>query len=1114
MKDNEDNASSHSEFLIPPPISDDDDFDEDKFNFELVENLFNNLGTFRTTFFVKFEEAKKLKIEVTPLVIAAARGKHQAVKNILAEEKQSWDERVAQHSMAFFIASQEGHLKIMQTLVESRDKEQISQLLKTRQGPFNQTPLLVASWKGRLPVVEYLLELGADLNEKDSTEQNVLHLAAAIGECDLIKDLLERDPSLRDKRDTHHRAPLLIASWFGRKSAIEALHESGVTMEALDENSCTVLHLSVAAGSLECVQYVLDQKPDLLDKRAKYKDTALIMAADFGYSNLVEFLLPKKPDCTIARSDEKTALHMAAQNGHLDIVKSLLRKDRTPLEMRDENKDTPLCLASYNGNFDIVEHLLEQGASPAARGEKGQTALHMAAEKNFPTIARALIDRQKSILNLQDDENRSALIIAVLFGNLQVVEILTQSKADHTIQDKNGETALQVAAQHGNLEITQHLLDNCSVDIGKILELENFKNHTPIVTAVRARKGNIVDYLTGKGANIQHRSKDGRDMLTNAYLEENDVFHDDPNSMASIIESLLEKGVEITPDNDGRNVLHHACYEGTHEVIRAILKWPIDHLDISLTRQQAAAVTAAILATDKFGDTPLADAIAKEKILVILEFLNSKIWFPDSPCTEIPFLCPEEDVESLAGLLLKFLGPDCKFTTQDQEEFQKYREAVLYWAILNGQEYLISKLLKENTDPSQEKIRNTSLIHVAALGGQTKIVQSMLDCKIGSLAFQLDVGEGNVTILHLAVKHKYTGLVLTILERLTHMRSAVTQIKNDFPHPTKHHDPWLSAILQATENDETPLSLAAFGGTDAHRDIEDHLWKYLQGCIEDPQKFFSLPLTEEAQRILEVAAQVEPPREETYLRGVLKGLGTPAGCGDPPKDDNTLYLAVYHRCATVIWWLLSNGGYTSEVDIKKCLEISSSLNRTTDRDWLDNIVDDLLRDPPPVQKHRGRRDDHHEPRFATPISHRTEIEGSIVDLAVDDEQEITFSFKYRPISEIVYTDGPQKIMRVTKDRDIRSLKEKLTARNDRLGTVEASGSKTRSSSQQRSRMDPNVSGQISTKELRKEGTEKQRGDHEKEKYVQHGLRWIHIPVNNVSLAAFVCYADGLQSILG
>ncbi len=43
------------------------------------------------------------------------------------------------------------------------------------------TPLLNAAWRGFVPIVQLLLQHGADINATDNTQENALHKAASTG---------------------------------------------------------------------------------------------------------------------------------------------------------------------------------------------------------------------------------------------------------------------------------------------------------------------------------------------------------------------------------------------------------------------------------------------------------------------------------------------------------------------------------------------------------------------------------------------------------------------------------------------------------------------------------------------------------------------------------------------------------------------------------------------------------------------------------------------------------------------------------------------------------------------------------------------------------------------
>lgn len=56
-----------------------------------------------------------------------------------------------------------------------------------------------ATWWGQLPLVEYLVEQGADLNTKDIFDQTLIHAAAWNGDLKLVKFFFEKGLALEEK---------------------------------------------------------------------------------------------------------------------------------------------------------------------------------------------------------------------------------------------------------------------------------------------------------------------------------------------------------------------------------------------------------------------------------------------------------------------------------------------------------------------------------------------------------------------------------------------------------------------------------------------------------------------------------------------------------------------------------------------------------------------------------------------------------------------------------------------------------------------------------------------------------------------------------------------------
>lgn len=138
------------------------------------------------------------------------------------------------------------------------------------------------------------------------------------------------------------------------KRSLSKLTNTG-TPERPSYNEITPLHISCAAGSLECVD-------ELLEKKAA-------------------------PD---VRNDYyETPLHIASFRGDVEIIRSLL-KAGADINAIDYEKNTPLHNTCQDGQLEAAILLLGAGARTDIQNMTGLTALEWAEEKGYVEIVEAL----------------------------------------------------------------------------------------------------------------------------------------------------------------------------------------------------------------------------------------------------------------------------------------------------------------------------------------------------------------------------------------------------------------------------------------------------------------------------------------------------------------------------------------------------------------------------------------------------------------------------------------------------------------------------------------------------------------------------------------------------
>jgi len=147
---------------------------------------------------------------------------------------------------------------------------------------------------------ELARELAAARSDLDVFE------AAAIGDVDRLRALLDEDPSLATAWSDDGFTPLHFAAFFGHPAAARLLAERGADLEACSTNEqfaldARPLHSAAAAGEREVCEVLLDAGADVnAVQHGGY--TALLEARQSGNEELAQLLLERGADPT-ARLD-------------------------------------------------------------------------------------------------------------------------------------------------------------------------------------------------------------------------------------------------------------------------------------------------------------------------------------------------------------------------------------------------------------------------------------------------------------------------------------------------------------------------------------------------------------------------------------------------------------------------------------------------------------------------------------------------------------------------------------------------------------------------------------------------------------------------------------------
>ena len=159
-----------------------------------------------------------------------------------------------------------------------------------------------------------------------------------------------------------------------------------------------------------------------------------------------------------------TPLHYSVFRDNYEITKIIIDEIKKGFGMssnkisnfineRTNEGYTALHYAVGNGNIEILELLKQHGAKFEAVTNLGKNVVHIAAEKNKPTMLIHLILNEALDIFCLDENGSTPLHWACYSGSYETVDYLLSLKADINAQDKEKITPLMPPLQENRRKI-------------------------------------------------------------------------------------------------------------------------------------------------------------------------------------------------------------------------------------------------------------------------------------------------------------------------------------------------------------------------------------------------------------------------------------------------------------------------------------------------------------------------------------------------------------------------------------------------------------------------------------------------------------------------------------
>lgn len=141
-------------------------------------------------------------------------------------------------------------------------------------------------------------------------------------------------------------------------------------------------------------------------------------------------------------AQDKLGIYDIARKGTVDQVQVFFKESPEIISTPNEYGFSPLILACYSGNKAVASYLVDKVNLDYVSPEG--TALMAAVVKGNVLLVKLLLEKNANP-NLTNKQGTTALIYAVQFKNTEIINLLLQHNASKLQMDKEGKTAFEYA---------------------------------------------------------------------------------------------------------------------------------------------------------------------------------------------------------------------------------------------------------------------------------------------------------------------------------------------------------------------------------------------------------------------------------------------------------------------------------------------------------------------------------------------------------------------------------------------------------------------------------------------------------------------------------------------
>ena len=282
-----------------------------------------------------------------------------------------------------------------------------------------------AIYHGSIPIIEMLLDAGADVNHLDVQNENCLFKAIELNNLDIIKKIVEKGANVNQASIDQGLTPMCISLSNRNLPIAQYLIEKGAKINPFEPDGSVPFSLAIDnAEADEDLSLLIDF---LLDAGLN------INAQDYkGWTPIMR---------TIKKGMKKTAKHLIERGANVNL--------------QNNDGNNPVFEAALKDDTEFIEWILSAGGNPENSLPSGFSPLMVACKMGFQKSCEILVNAGAEV-NKKDGAGLTPLMYAAS-NNVDIVRMLLKNNAVLKATCNQGKTALDYAHEFENMEAYNEL---------------------------------------------------------------------------------------------------------------------------------------------------------------------------------------------------------------------------------------------------------------------------------------------------------------------------------------------------------------------------------------------------------------------------------------------------------------------------------------------------------------------------------------------------------------------------------------------------------------------------------------------------------------------------------